>query len=263
MLAAALQLAARGLGVFPLVPRAKTPLCTHGCLEATCDPAIITQWWQGTPDANVGVATGRVDNALINILGLDIDGPQAEAGLVDIQGKHGGLPPTVETITGREEGGRQLWFSLPDNVDVPSTAGKLAPHIDTRGHHAYVVSPPSRHPNGRLYRWGNCASGFAPAPDWLLKFLVPAVSGFGHSTTSPDEWTLLFTDGVEEGRRNVTATKVAGYLLRRLHVGPAHVILHQWNARCCHPPLPDKDIDIVFRSVCGRELKRRTTNGQR
>ena len=60
MLNAALEYAARGWPVFPLVPRGKTPLTAHGFKDATTDEAQIRIWWTETPDANIGTPTGLV-----------------------------------------------------------------------------------------------------------------------------------------------------------------------------------------------------------
>jgi hypothetical protein len=97
LLDAALAYAARGIPVYPVhwprptpggaslgcsCPRgrycdrpAKHPLVWHGVKDATTDPAQLEAWWQRWPQANIGLATGIVFDA------LDIDGPQGLAGL--------------------------------------------------------------------------------------------------------------------------------------------------------------------------------------
>src|SRR2546430_1441589 len=47
-------------------------------------------------------------------------------------------------------GGRHLWFPHPGG-----TIGNvvLAPHLDVRADHGYVLLPPSVHPSGAVYRW--------------------------------------------------------------------------------------------------------------
>ena len=62
----ALAAAALGFNVFPLIPGEKKPLIKDWPSRATRDAARIRQWWQETPDANIGV-TG--DNLLI----VDVD----------------------------------------------------------------------------------------------------------------------------------------------------------------------------------------------
>ena len=82
-----------------------------------------------------------------------------------------------------------------------------------RGDGGYALVPPSLHPSGRRYTWSvDSATSFAAAPDWLLTRIgrpgaaVPA---------PPAEWRDLVRDGVGEGLRNQTVTRLAGYLLRR------------------------------------------------
>jgi hypothetical protein len=161
MLRAALQLAERGLAVFPCRPRDKRPATAHGCKDATGDVITIQTWWQENPNYNIGIATGVVSGIFV----VDVD--DAEAELKRLEAEHGELPQTVEVITGREDG-RHLYFKCP-NALIGNTAGKIAEGIDTRGEGGYVLAPPSIHPSGRRYAWSvDSANGFAQAPQWLL-----------------------------------------------------------------------------------------------
>ena len=97
LLDAALGYAARGIPVYPVhwpcpAPGgaspgcscrqgvacdrpAKHPLVRHGIHDATCDRAQLERWWQRWPQANLGLATGIVFDA------LDVDGPAGLAAL--------------------------------------------------------------------------------------------------------------------------------------------------------------------------------------
>ena len=99
------------------------------------------------------------------------------------------------------------------------------------------------------------ASSLADAPDWLLSKITSNTNG--NVGTTPSEWRELIK-GVTEGARDCSVAKLAGYLLRR-QVDPfvALQLLQSWNATCCTPPLPAKDIDRIVDSIAGRELKRR------
>jgi hypothetical protein len=121
---------------------AKHPLVRHGVKEATTDPQVIGCWWHRWPQANVGLATGIIFDA------LDIDGP---AGLAALRQ----LAPMVELrlpgpLVATGGGGWHHWFR-------PTGLGNRPPrgldHVDWRGRGGCVLAPPSRHLSGGTYRW--------------------------------------------------------------------------------------------------------------
>ena len=164
LLEAALGYAARGIPVYPVhwphpaaggaslscsCPRgpacdrpAKHPLVRHGVNNATTDPAQLERWWQRWPQANLGLATGIVFDA------LDIDGPAGLAALRQLQGAAG--LPLSSPLVATGGGGWHRWFA-------PTGLGNRPPrglaHVDWRGKGGCVLAPPSRHISGRTYRW--------------------------------------------------------------------------------------------------------------
>jgi hypothetical protein len=246
----ALALARRGLAIFPCLPRDKRPATANGCKDATTDLATVRQWWGLEPRYNVAVATG----AISRVFAIDIDGLDAELELRRLEAEHGELPPTVEALTAR---GRHLYFRMPDKP-VCNSASKIAPGIDVRGDGGYVIAPPSVHPSGRAYAWSvDSANTFATAPDWLLARITGRTNG-GNLPTPASEWRELVVNGVVEGQRNCTVTKITGYLLRR-YVDPIFVLelMQIFNAARCTPPLPEEDVERIVNSIAGKELKRR------
>jgi Bifunctional DNA primase/polymerase, N-terminal len=164
LLDAALGYAARGIPVYPVHwPRpipdgaslccscrhgpacdrpAKHPLVRHGIHDATIDPAQLEDWWQRWPQANLGLATGVVFDA------LDVDGPAGLAALRQLaRGVDLRLPGPLVATGG---GGWHHWFT-------PTGLGNRPPrgltHIDWRGIGGCVLAPPSRHVSGGSYRW--------------------------------------------------------------------------------------------------------------
>jgi hypothetical protein len=248
MLQAALQLAERGLAVFPCRPRDKRPATAHGCKDATTDVIEVQTWWQENPSYNIGIATGAVSGIFV----VDVD--NAESELRRLEQQNGELPPTVEAITAR---GRHLYFRYP-STPVCNTAGKIAEGIDTRSDGGYVLAPPSIHPSGRRYCWSvDSANGFAQAPQWLVdKVAIPDTK----QALPTAEWRDLATKNVIEGQRNVTVAKVTGHLLRR-YVDPvlALELMQAWNAAHCTPPLSTEEIFRIVNSIAGREFRRRSS----
>jgi hypothetical protein len=251
MLRTALALAEKGMRIFPCKPRDKVPATPNGCKDATAGAELIRQWWEYEPQYNIGLATG----APSNVFAIDMDGLEAEAELAKLESAHGALPPTVAVITGR---GRHLYFQMPPDVSVRNSASQVAPGVDVRGSGGYVLAPPSVHPSGKVYTWSvDSAKAIAAAPAWLLEKVTTPANGT-LAATPASEWRALLENGVGEGARDCTVTRLAGHLLRRF-VDPVVVakLLHSFNETHCIPPLPPADIDRAVNSIAGRELARR------
>jgi hypothetical protein len=158
ILRAALDYAVRGWMVFPLKPRAKEPATGSGFYDATTNPAKLKRWFACGYQHNIGIRTGVLSGVFI----LDIDGARGDASLRDFEAKHGALPATLISATGK---GRHFWFRA--ECEIPCSTGKIAPGLDVRADGGYVVAPPSIHPSGAIYRWANDLPP-APAPAWLI-----------------------------------------------------------------------------------------------
>jgi bifunctional DNA primase/polymerase-like protein len=122
----ALKLADRGLAVFPCGPD-KRPLTKRGFKDASTDPAQLKEWWHEHPNALIGVPTG----AKFVVIDSDLQHPEAQGWYFD---------NAVRLITRKhstKSGGRHLLFKPDDRVGC--SAGKIHPHIDTRGKGGYVI----------------------------------------------------------------------------------------------------------------------------
>jgi hypothetical protein len=158
LLDAALEYAANRLPVFPCLPRGKEPAVPKGFYAATTNPETIKRCWR-IPDRNIGIPTGIVSGVWV----LDIDGDEGEASLCDLKAKHGKLPATWISTTGR---GRHIWFRY---TAIPSSTGRIAPGLDVKADGGYVVAPPSIHTSGHAYAWVVPPEGEpAEAPAWLV-----------------------------------------------------------------------------------------------
>ena len=167
LLNAALGYAAAGIPVFPLEPHGKKPVIARGFHSATTNPETIKRLWRIT-DRNIGVPTGSISGFWV----LDID-PGGEDEIGGLEADRGPLPATRTVITPR--GGRHMWFRYTGSV--ASTAGRIAPHVDTRGDGGYVVVPPSV--TARAYSWsGDPACDLAVSPTWLIELVrkKPSIS---------------------------------------------------------------------------------------
>lgn len=168
---AALELAARGLPVFPVGGDCRTPLTKHGSKDATRAPEAIEAFWRGRPAANLAVACGAASGAFV----VDVDRhpgqPDGMATMRELVARHGSLPASWRTRTpGR---GCHLWFAQPAVRALRNRVGFL-PGLDCRTDGGSVAVPPSRRPDGE-YRWliAPWDMPLADAPDWLLGLIDP------------------------------------------------------------------------------------------
>ena len=152
----AINYARQGLPVFPCHPGGKRPMTLHGFKDATADEKQIGKWWTSCPDANIGLALDG------KFWVLDVDNPDGEKSLTELEAQHEPLPPTTQIRTG--SGGRHIYFSAP-SFRVKTTAGKLGPGIDVRGANSYVLVPPSY--TVAEYTWIS-QNSLTQAPGWLL-----------------------------------------------------------------------------------------------
>jgi hypothetical protein len=247
---AALQLAARGLWVFPCRPHDKRPATARGLKDATLDPEVIERWWRQVPSYNVGVVTGAASKIVV----VDVDDVDAEAELRKLEEQNSALPSTVESVTPR---GRHLFFRCPER-EVRNSASKIAPGVDIRGEGGYVVVPPSLHPSGKRYCWSvDSANVFAVVPDWLLDRITAAPGGHD-ATTAATTWRDMVRDGIGEGCRNDGIARLVGHLLQR-RVDPEITLelTLAFNDARCRPPLRRAEVVATVDSIAALELKRR------
>ncbi|MCB1741340.1 MAG: bifunctional DNA primase/polymerase [Gammaproteobacteria bacterium] len=172
MLQAALDLAARGMPVFPCDAK-KRPLTHRGFKDATTDADRIRAWWTEQPNAMIGVPTGEPSG----MVAIDLDVKDEVDGRDTWDQLRGNQHiDTRESLT--PSGGAHLLFQWP-GFQVRSTTGKMpngkvTPGIDVRGDGGYIIVPPSRRADGQSYQWeASNSSEPAPLPTWLLALLSP------------------------------------------------------------------------------------------
>jgi hypothetical protein len=102
---------------------------------------------------------------------IDID-PRNGGDLAELESLTGPLPTTLTVWSGRNDGGRHLYFLRPLGS---LTSTKLPQGIDLKVN-GYCIAPPSIHPaTGQPYQWGNhpIARLVAPVPYKLRELLRP------------------------------------------------------------------------------------------
>ena len=221
--AAALGYAKDGLRVFPCKPRGKEPLTPRGHLDASRDAATVAEWWEQTPDANIGVPCEA--NGLV---------------VIDVDRRNGGrltdvpklFPRTWHVITGG--GGHHIYLRHPGGR-VRSTLG-AGIDVKDRG---YVIAPPSIHASGRAYEWHR--------RDAIPQLSAEAIRLLRVAPAAP---ARPIADRLEQGDRNRSLTSLAGTMRRRNASGDAiAAALTAENESRCDPPLAPEEVLGIARSV--------------
>lgn len=88
-------------------------LC-HGLLGATSDVDQLISWAEQFPQANIGLRTGRASN----VFTLDVDGPEGERRLTELEAEHSPLPNTRKHHTGG--GTWHYLFNYPNHRRNPA-----------------------------------------------------------------------------------------------------------------------------------------------
>ncbi len=261
--AARIYAEALGYAVFPLVPGTKYPfagqaaakgphLCPsghqhqNGHTNATTDLSIIDAWWQAHPDANIGMATGKVSN--VSVLDVDIK-PNADPELnkrgditLDaLVSLHGSLDDLVWMTTW--SGGRQYFGRY--NPRARQGVACYGPHLDGRNDGGYTVLPPSvvrKDDKVGEYVWAvdhkPTQIEMPPFPLWLIEEaerIKPAATG--DRPKNPEGWAdMLMLAGAPMGQREHEAHR----LIARCHaLGYSETeclaMLFLFGSRCAPP----------------------------
>lgn len=262
---------------------AKHPLPIDGLKAATNDSQRLDKWWSVNPQANIGVATGEINNLVVVDIDADHGGFET---LLEIEEKYGRFPETVEARTG--SGGLHLYFRYPQGERIGSKNGWMQ-GIDVKANGGYVLSPPSRNLNGD-YRWElGCSPAeaeIAEIPPWLLPLLprqsVEQEKPSNGKPVGEHEYTIhadvsllhrakcyvAKADNAIEGNRNHAAFNLAGNVYAiddngtRLSEATILELLATWNERN-HPPLSVEELRQCVASALvngtPREAKEATT----
>lgn len=233
ILTAALQYQRRGWSVIPLKYKSKEPAIGSWREFQTRRATVqeITGWFSGG-NINIGVVTGQISGLVV----VDLDGKEGIN-----EARRLGLSSGCVCLTGGN--GKHFFYSYPETAVGNSV--RRYPGIDLRGNGGYVVAAPSVHESGRTYRWLN--PFFGPLGKFPAHLFAPDErSG---SSNNPG-WIGEALEGLQEGSRNNTFTKIVGRLHRdgwKPSDIKALLASHAEKAE-----FPGDELDIIIASITSR-----------
>ena len=235
----ALHYAEMGLAVFPLVCRDKVPAVVGGCKVATTERTTIERWWDKNPQYNIGIATGNKSSGLV-VIDLDVDKNKGIDGydvLRDWQNKHGKLPETWQSITGR--GGYHYFYK---DAIVHSNRVGLYEGVDIRGEGGYIVAPPSVHPNGNIYEWEQGPEEYEIAQ--VDNIVNDFLKGEKQRRDSEHKTNFKVPELIPEGKRVDTIVRlIASLRTKGLDDDAIKEAVRVENEKRCNPPLKEKELE--------------------
>lgn len=177
LLASALEYAARGWAVFPILPdlgqcpTAIKPSTTMAKLSpsgwkqwATTDRARVARVWTRHP-WGIGIACGLSHLIVIDSEPNSQGDLPGESALHHLAHPHGGLPTTWTVSTA--VGGISRYYQFDPAAPIPANA--LGAHLKIRSTSHYTIAPPTTTNVGTWYLLQNHPP--APLPTWLAETL--------------------------------------------------------------------------------------------
>jgi hypothetical protein len=270
----ALDAAARGFRVIPLLPNGKKPFMKEWPFAATTDKDQITKWFKDR-DYNYGNSTDGY--AVVDIdprnAGIEAWNDLVRAtGLGPVDGN--GLHPQYRTLTAQSAGGGfHLYYKLPPGKRFKSDDGVFGKGVDLKtGAGSQVVGPGSTI-NGKSYQWR-----YDVEPIELPPQLVEVAERAGKSsekklaevkqlgavldTERAVAEATAYIEGlpeVETGRRNKRAYETAASVFDwPISDGMGLELMTAWNETKCSPPL---DADELGTAVASGAVNRENHRG--
>lgn len=223
----------QGWSILPVKPSEKRPYMTNWLqyqhIKATKEMA--ENWFTSLTGAGVGMVTGRISGVVV----LDIES-YCKIPIEELLRRY---PTQMVSRTG--SGGYHLFYLYPNGVPEIANRVGVFEGADIRADGGFIVLPPTRHPNGRLYEW--VKTGF---PGVFPKALLDIQS---QPKAQGDGWITEALRGVSEGERNDTCARLAGYFFRKgLNADIVEALLSEWNERN-DPPLPMREVRTTIKSI--------------
>lgn len=256
----ALKLASQGFKVFQLSHNSKIPLKgSHGYKDATNNIDEIRNIFN--PFNNLGI--GLAVNHLV-LVDLDVNNSdQLKAVLGELNKRCYDLPQTYTERT--KSGGTHLIYKTdrtlkPTNKTLFSLSNHTGAEVRTDG----VIIAPSCVAE-HVYKSLNNISlkDISSAPEWIYSALErKANHDFNYTVKAPTQKYYTgqkldaIAQGVGNGNRNNWLTGVIGWLFGTgADPETVYQFAHSINLTFVSPPLPDKEVNNIFKSILERIAK--------
>ena len=243
----------------PIPHRTKKAVIQWGeYMERKPNEAEKQRWFGNGKPTNVAVICGKISGGEYWLVVTEFDlvseyekfkNQVEEKLLLDLTD----ITPVVRT--GR---GYHVYWLVKEAVKSEKHSSHITLEIRSDGN--YVLVPPSIHPMGRTYKFIN--------PDVTIPYTLDSLLDVGIDVNqskpqkadgTPENWISEAMEGVPEGQRDDTCTRLAGYYIGK-DIPPDIVksILHGLADKCPQPPeakepFTHQDVDRIVDSIYFKE----------
>ncbi len=251
---AAIELAKKtGWKVFPVNPNTKIPVFSGWQDKACSEPHLIERLFAPYPNAGIGVPTGPINGITV----IDIDVKNGVNGFKTIDRL--GLQLWTGVVATTPSGGSHFYFRTNQDVYTSTVGVKgIGLGVDVRSDGGFVVAAPTISDLGQ-YVWKCDLDAvslrlFPLGHELKKKLQGPSTKKQGNRTLSLRPRDLLAP--VYEGCRNDEMASRCGYLFAKgLPADDVLVKMRVINNEAFHPPLPEREITTIHRSIMKREVR--------
>jgi len=246
----------KGYSVIPCRQDKKPAIKWQEWQTKRADRHQIESWWQQSPNANVGIVTGKISNLAV----IDIDEPIGEEELNKLI-PESAIIPTSKT----PRGGKHLYFSYPAEIDLRNNT-RVIPGCDVRAEGGYIMAPPSINGKGGSYQWlpglGLHEVAVIEIPPAVINIILSfKYNSYIHTKDGNITQGMTTNDNklFKKGRRDNDLFHIANNLVKG-GCQPDYIRqVLEILALNCKPPFPQNEINDKIQSALER-AKRKERN---
>lgn len=258
------ELITQGFAVYLLSQGTNVPYeGSRGHLDATKDVNVLTDMFLKY-GANSNIAITLRDSKLV-VLDIDRHTPDKN-GLNTLKqlGITANFDDEVFETTPRD--GIHLFYRVADDLDVSSLKRNIGAGLELVTDK--ITLAPSVKGGVAYKHYGRSLNEANMMPQWLID-LASNVPTSGHTASkrvpkySIDQRIQMIINGFTEGERNNQIMSFSGWLLGIRNIDPnlVYELVQKINSYSA-VPLPDKEVNAIFRSAYNREVKRARMGGR-
>ncbi|WP_308534452.1 bifunctional DNA primase/polymerase [uncultured Leuconostoc sp.] len=260
------ELIMQGFAVYLLSQGTNVPYeGSRGHLDATNDVRELTDMFlKYGANSNIGISLK--DTGLV-VLDIDRHSTNGFQSLI-----HSGHTLNLDDLVWERtpRSGAHIFFKIPDGVKADELKHDLMAGVELLTDKV-TISPSVKLVDGteaEYKHFGGNISECSVMPDWLVKMASNVATGGNKQTKRVPKYSMnqrleMILNGFQKGERNNQVMSFSGWLLSIRDINPnlVYALVQKINFES-DEPLPDKEVNTIFRSAYNRQKKRASKGGR-